>query len=160
MSHALFNDFSCQLEEMPSSRDYEFIAFGEVADEGVPGESGPGDSALLPIAPGRWFAPSPDAAVQSFLEAAIHADSGTVIDISGKWHAMTLIGSGASRLLASSIDIEAVLHNRSCAALALFDCPAIVARKPTGFSIWVHSSYAAHFVRVIQELGASLIARK
>ncbi len=152
MSHALFDDFSCQLWETPASRDYEFTAFGEWPNGGMTGHQ---SLAFLPIAPGRWFAPSADGTMQSFMEAAGDAGLGTVIDVSGKWHAVTLVGSGASRLLASTIDIEAVLQDRPCAALALFDCPTIVARNPGGFSIWVHCSYATHFVEVITQLGAT-----
>ncbi len=156
MSHALFNDFSCALEELPPARDYEFTAFSGVTGIFMPGTSSDQQfPALLPIAPGRWFAPSLEATTESLMEAASNAGSGTVIDVSGKWYAMTLVGRGASRLLASTIDIEAVLLDRPCAALTLFDCPAIVARSPLGFSIWVHSSYATHFAGVIQQLGAT-----
>ena len=79
-----------------------------------------------------------------------------MIDVSGKWEALSIAGPGATRLLACALDIEAVLQGRDCAAVTLFDCPAIVARAADGFAVWVQSSYAADFMATAAQSGATL----
>jgi len=44
-------------------------------------------------------------------------------------------------LLARSIDVAAVLTDRECAAVVLFDCPAILARRDDAFNLWIAASY-------------------
>ena len=80
------------------------------------------------------------------LEGAASAGAGSLINASGKWVPVDIEGPGAARLLASTLDIEAVLSNRDCAAVTLFDCPAVVARVTQGFRLWVQASYAAHLL--------------
>jgi hypothetical protein len=41
---------------------------------------------------------------------------------------------------------------RDCAALHLFDCPAVLSRRGGGFEVWVEASYAAAFREVLGEL--------
>ena len=112
--------------------------------------------ALLHFAPARWLAPDPAPAMRTLLDAAASAGGGTVIDVSGKWEALSIVGPGASRLLACAIDIEAVLEGRDCVAVVLFDCPAIVARAVDGFAVWVQASYAADFMATAAHSGATL----
>jgi heterotetrameric sarcosine oxidase gamma subunit len=102
--------------------------------------------ALLHFAPARWLAPAPTPELRRLLEGAAGAGAGSLIDASGKWVSVDIEGPGATRLLACTLDIEAVLSNRDCAAVTLFDCPAIVARTAQGFRLWVQASYAAHLL--------------
>lgn len=105
-----------------------------------------GRPVLLHFAPARWLVPAPHPDIAALLDAAAEAGAGVIVDVDGKWQAMELTGAGAARLLACTIDVEAVLEGRECAAVTLFDCPAILARARGGFAIWVRSSYAADFV--------------
>ena len=102
--------------------------------------------ALLHFAPARWLAPAPTPELRRLLEGAASAGAGSLINASGKWLPVDIEGPGAARLLASTLDIEAVLSNRDCAAVTLFDCPAIVVRVTQGFRLWVQASYAAHLL--------------
>jgi heterotetrameric sarcosine oxidase gamma subunit len=116
--------------------------------------------ALLHFAPGRWLAPAPDAGLGARLEAAAARGAGTLVDVSGKWVGLELSGPGAARLLAFTVDIEAVLAGRDCAAVNLLDCPAIVVRAAPGFRLWVQSSYAGHFHATARQCGEVLRARQ
>ena len=98
---------------------------------------------LLHFAPARWLAPAPDSALEELIAASCAAGTGTAIDVGGKWTAMALDGPGAARALAATIDAGAVLEARGCAAVELFDCPALLASVGQGFRIYVRSSYAA-----------------
>ncbi len=111
---------------------------------------------LLHFAPGRWLAPAADDALGARLEAAAARGAGTPVDVSGKWVGLELSGPGAARLLAFTVDIEAVLAGRECAAVNLMDCPAIVARAAPGFRLWVQSSYAGHFLATARQCGEAL----
>ena len=112
--------------------------------------------ALLHFAPGRWLAPEPTPALRALFAATASGGGGTVIDVSGKWETLSIAGPGATRLLACALDIEAVLQGRDCAAVTLFDCPAIVARAADGFAVWVQASYAADFMATAAQSGATL----
>ena len=96
----------------------------------------------LPIAPGRWLWLDPDPE-----EANAAAATGAyVVDVAGKWTAFTCGGTHARRALSTVIDVDSVLEARGCAAVALFDCPAVLARAgDDGFIVCVQSSYAASF---------------
>ena len=102
--------------------------------------------ALLHFAPARWLAPAPTPELRRLLEGAASSGAGSLINANGKWVPVDIEGPGAARLLASTLDIEAVLSNRDCAAVTLFDCPAIVVRVTQGFRLWVQASYAAHLL--------------
>ena len=86
------------------------------------------------------------------LAEAIEAGDGTSIDVEGKWNEMLLTGSEATRVLASTIDIEAVLLERGCAAVTLFDCPTIVMAVAGGYRIWIEASHAEDFTAAIGRL--------
>jgi heterotetrameric sarcosine oxidase gamma subunit len=151
-----------RLEPRPPEPMLEFAAFGfplggafVVGWPAAPGavrRDEAGRPVLLHFAPARWLVPAPHPDITALIEAATVAGAGAVVDVDGKWRAMELLGSGAARVLASSVDVEAVLDARECAAVTLFDCPAVLARRPDGFAIWVRSSYAADFVAAVERL--------
>ena len=77
---------------------------------------------------------------------------GTAVEVEGKWTALELDGPDAARLLSSSLDVAAVLESRDCAAVVLFDCPAVLAKSAQGYLIYVQSSYAADFKAAVVRL--------
>jgi heterotetrameric sarcosine oxidase gamma subunit len=149
----------CRLEPQPSESVLEFAAFGFPlggafvvgwpAPPGAVRRDGDGRPVLLHFAPARWLVPAPHPDIAALLEAATAAGAGSVIDVEGKWTAFRLVGPGAGRLLASSVDVEPLLAARDCAAVTVFDCPGVLARVPDGFAIWVRASYAADFVTAV-----------
>jgi heterotetrameric sarcosine oxidase gamma subunit len=152
----------CRLEVSSPGPMLEFAAFGfplggafvvgwPAAPGAVRHDEG-GRPVLLHFAPARWLIPAPHPDVTALVEAATAAGAGAVVDVEGKWTALGLLGPGAARLLASTVDVEALLEGRECAAVTLFDCPAVLARVPDGFAIWVRSSYAADFVAAVDGL--------
>ncbi len=156
----------CRIDHLPAARALEFAAFswptnalGEPAWPGAPGAvryDAQRRPVLLHFAPGRWLAPDPDDETRALLSAAAQAAAGVVVEVTGKWDALSIRGPGATRLLACAIDIAAVLEARDCAALTLFDCPATVARAPEGFAVWVQSSYTADLLTTAEQFLASL----
>jgi sarcosine oxidase gamma subunit len=144
---------SWRLERLAASRVLEVVALHGMPDRAVPAwplapgdvtRDGAGDPVLLHFAPGRWLA-------VDLAPAAVPA-CGTPVDVTGKWQGFRITGAGARRLLASALAIDAVLEGRQCAAVAIFDCPAVMARAPGGFVAWVQASYVAHFLAVTRGL--------
>ena len=115
-----------------------------------------GRATLLHFAPGRFLAPAPASDMVRHLEALAAAGVGALFDVSGKWRAIDLAGAGATRLLVSGIDVDAVLAHRECAALQLFDCPVVLARAAGGFGIWAQGSYATDFLGSLERIRAAL----
>ena len=113
------------------------------APPGAVQRDGAGRSALLHFAPGRFLAPAPAIEMVRHLDALAAAGVGSVFNVTGKWCALRITGADAARLLAATIDVSIVLNHRDCAAVTLFDCPAVLARAADGFDLWVQSSYAA-----------------
>jgi heterotetrameric sarcosine oxidase gamma subunit len=111
---------------------------------------GAGSAVVLHFAPGRWLAVAAALGVAPLVDAACRRGDCTVSDVSGKWHRVRAVGAAAARGLASSIDTEVVLDDRACAATTLFDCPVIIVRDATGFSIWIRSSYQAAFFAAVE----------
>ena len=155
-------DLSCKLERSPGARACEFTAYSFAAPElqeaqwpCAPGEvrfSPDGVPTLLHFAPGRWLGPTPDPDVAAMMESAVVAGVGTRVDVEGKWVAMTLSGAGAGRALASTVDIGALLADRACAAVGLFDCPALVVAHGGVYRLWIAASYAEEFEAAIGRL--------
>ena len=114
-----------------------------------------GRPVLLHFAPARWLVPTPHADIAAVVEAAVKAGAGAVVDVEGKWQAFALTGPRAARVLAATLDVEAVLEGRECAAVSLFDCPAVLASAPGGFEVWVQASYAVHFRSAVEGLRRS-----
>jgi heterotetrameric sarcosine oxidase gamma subunit len=157
---------SCRIIQRPAEEVLEFVAYAWPAHGRVSPDwpLGPGavrrdaqqQPALLHFAPGRWLAPAPAPELRRLLEGAAVAGAGSLIDAGGKWVTVDIAGAGAARLLACTLDIEAVLSIRDCAAVTLFDCPAVVARVAQDFRLWVQASYAAHLLATARECGAGL----
>lgn len=155
---------ACRLECRAEEPTLEFAAYGfplggafVVGWPAAPGavrHDAAGRPVLLHFAPARWLAPSPHSDIMALVDAAVEAGAGVAVEVDGKWRALELLGPGAARVLASTIDVEAVLDGRECAAVTLFDCPAVLARVPGGFAAWVRSSYLDHFVAMVSGLGA------
>jgi hypothetical protein len=156
----------CRLEARAAEPMLEFAAYGfplggafVVGWPAAPGgvrHDADGRPVLLHFAPARWLVPAPHPDIAALVDAATEAGAGVVVGVDGKWQAMELLGAEAARLLASTIDLEQSLEGRECAAVTLFDCPAILARIPAGFAVWVRSSYAADFVAAIAAVRARL----
>jgi heterotetrameric sarcosine oxidase gamma subunit len=107
---------------------------------------------LLHFAPRRWLIPGPSAALYQILANLALAGDGALVDVDGKWQTFRMEGDGAIRILESSVNVDGTLFGRSCAAVALFDCPAVLARDGNGFTCWVISSYAESLLRVMGRL--------
>lgn len=107
---------------------------------------------LLHFAPRRWLIPGPSAALYQSLANLALAGDGVLVDVEGKWQSFRMEGDCAIRILESSVNVDATLCRRSCAAVALFDCPAVLARDGNGFTCWVISSYAESLLSVIGRL--------
>lgn len=163
-------EFRFALTALPDGRMVEFAAFaptvpGALAALGTgaltPGSvrrGADGRPATLHFAPARWLLPAPDAELDAWLASAVAAEVGTAVEVEGKWAAMELQGADAARLLSSSIDVAAVLESRECAAVVLFDCPAVLAASARGYLIYVQSSYAADFRAAVFRLCAGAFA--
>jgi len=154
--------FNCRLERFGATTACEFVAFSAVPQQlaatawpAAPGDVRPtagGAPMLLHFAPGRWLAPNPDADVDRLIDEIVAQGVGTRVDVDGKWVAMRLTGADASRVLASTIDIRAVLAERKCAAMRLFDCPAIVMPTREGYRLWIVASGAEAFEAAVSRL--------
>jgi sarcosine oxidase gamma subunit len=105
----------------------------------------PGDIPALQIAADRWL----------ILDRQPSLPTGfAVTDVTGKWREIRLTSPSAARLLANSVDVEALLAGRDCARTALFDCPAILARLGPGYTVWVERSYEHAFNVAVQQAAA------
>ena len=105
----------------------------------------PRDTPALQIAADRWLIPD--------RQPALPADF-AVTEVTGKWREIRLTTSSAARLLANTVDVEALLAGRDCARTTLFDCPAILARLGTGYTVWVERSYEHAFNVAVQQAAA------
>jgi hypothetical protein len=156
----------CLIEHRIQRRVFEFAAFswprvgGESSDwptsAGAAIRDGDDTACLLQFAPGRVLAPDPSAATEALLDAATSQGAGNRIDVTGKWEHFFIRGPGGARLLACTVELNAVLDKRDCAAVTLFDCPGIVARCLDGFELWVQSSYARDFLATAENFRAAL----
>jgi|SRR5271170_6439628 len=111
-----------------------------------------GCAELVHFAPRRWLVPGPSVALYQILANLDLAGDGALVDVDGKWQWFRLEGDGAIRILESSVNVDATLFGRSCAAVALFDCPTVLARDGNGFDCWVMSSYAQSLLGAIGRL--------
>jgi hypothetical protein len=105
----------------------------------------PGDIRGLQIAADRWL--------MSDRKPAVPAGF-SITEVTGKWREIRLTSPSAARLLANTVDVEALLAGRDCARTTLFDCPAILARLGTGFTVWVERSYEHAFNVAVQQVAA------
>lgn len=111
-----------------------------------------GRATLLHFAPGRFLLPAPTPDLARQLDSLAQAGVGVTFDVDGKWRELTITGSGVHRLLSSGADVAAVLAHRECAALYLFDCPVVLARRADGFDVWVQASYATDFRETLDRI--------
>jgi sarcosine oxidase gamma subunit len=149
------------VQQLAPERCFEFVAPGvplktfegalPIAAGGVLRDSA-GRAELLHFAPRRWLVPGPSEPLYRQLVERDLAGDGALVDVDGKWQSFRLEGASVVRILETAVSIDAVLFNRSCAALALFDCPTIVARDGSGFDCWVMSSYAESLLTGIGRL--------
>ena len=116
-----------------------------------------GQATVLHFAPGRFLLPGPASDMVEHFEHLQEAGIGALVDVEGKWRTFTLTGSGAERALASTVDLIRVLAGRDCAALYLFDCPAVLARRSHAFDLWVEASYAATLRECLDGLRPELV---
>lgn len=157
---------TCLIEHRLQRRVLEFAAYHwpeqQDARPGWPSAAGAlardsdDDASLLHFAPGRVLAPDPSASTEALLDAAASQGMGTWIDVTGKWARYSVRGPGAARLLACALSLDVVLGNRDCAAVTIFDCPAIIATCRDGFDLWVLSSYAGDFLATAEKFRAVL----
>ena len=153
-----------RIEGTPIAKVIEFTSYGQVSYDSHAartfGDAWPlkaggvrwaadGRAALLHIAANRWLAPDPSPETLALIDAGYGANIGAAVDVSGKWHGLSLIGADADHALTACIDIGAVLGDRDCAALTVFDSPAIIGRRPDGYSLWVHASFATDCVAML-----------
>lgn len=133
-------------------RQYEFIAFGIAAAAGNP--PFPEGVAVYCHAPARWLLILPDAVDPATLDGLRQADEGVLVEVSGKYHAVPFVDEAGRRLLASTVNLEAVLPaGRDCAAVTLFDAPAVLARADGGFIAWVTASHVRDFTAAADRAG-------
>ena len=143
------NNHPLEVIEVPQRRCFELVAL-DIASAAAPQAGWPthpgavrtavsGGIEALHFAPGRWLLPDPPG---ELLAAISGWPAASLVDVEGKWQRRSLRGRHAMRLLAAGADVEAMLSGRECAALALFDCPVIVARASAAMDLWVQSSYA------------------
>jgi sarcosine oxidase gamma subunit len=150
------NDHACQMEIHDQDRVLEFAAYHWPAT-GCDAAAWPtaaggivrdatGRTGVLHFAPGRWLLPNPSYETEHWVDSAARAGLGMKSDVTGKWARFSITGPGAARLLASAIGLAAILDGRDCAAVTLFDCPAVIARSGSSFELWVQSSYSLAFL--------------
>jgi len=145
--------------ELPLESCFEFVAYpgrGISASAFGAWPAGAGETlrdaagrpTVLHFAPDRWLVPAPSPSLISHLISLERAGCGTLIDVDGKWQDLRIVAEHAQRMLARTIDVETVLADRDCAAIRLFDCPAIVARHEAAFNLWIAASFAQSFLAV------------
>jgi sarcosine oxidase gamma subunit len=148
------------LQRMLEFKTFEFPLAGTAvvalpASPGAAQRDAGGRATLLHFAAGRFLVPSPLPDIARHLGALQAAGVGAVFDVDGKWQTFQLTGRGALRVLASTIDLGQALHHRDCAALHLFDCPAVLARRAEAFDVWVEASYASAFRDCVDRAAAT-----
>jgi heterotetrameric sarcosine oxidase gamma subunit len=158
-------ELRCTLEVLPAARMVEFVFFDPFAGargaDSLPAPGGArrgadGHPVILHFAPGRYLLPDPSAELDAWVAAAAAQGAGTAVEVEGKWAAFELSGPDSARLLSCSLDVAAVLESRDCAAVVLFDCPAVLTATATGcYLVYVKASYAADFSAAIERLRAS-----
>lgn len=146
---------------------FEWLTF---ATAGLPGElvacspgavvafAREGGLALHP-APKRWVIAAPPAPLLQALQGVAAAGGGVLTEVTGKWRRVALQppANAASHVhpLAAGVALGTVLAGRDCAALWLFDVPAILVRRMPAHEVWIEASYEASFVAMLATLDVS-----
>ena len=110
---------------------YEIVAFRPAA----------APTPALQIAQDRWLV---------FNRLPAVSEDFSVTDVTGKWVEMRV---GAA-LLSNSVDVDELLAERTCARTVLFDCPAVIHRQDTGYTVWIERSYEHAFNTALQQAAA------
>jgi len=111
-----------------------------------------GRPTVLHFAPNRWLVPTPLPSLLLQLTALERSACGMLLEVEGKWQEVRIQAAHTRRILASGIDVETILKSRDCAAVVLFDCPAILARHEETFHLWIAASFAQSFIEVTAAL--------
>jgi hypothetical protein len=83
-------------------------------------------------------------------EAAVAAGTAALFDVDGKYQGFAFDGEGGRAVLASTVNLEVVVPTgRDCAAVALFDCPAVLVRTSSGYFAWVTASCVPDFTAAL-----------
>ena len=81
-------------------------------------------------------------------------------EVSGKWLRIRIPGAAQAGPvdwpLAAGFAREQLLRDRGCAALWLFDCPAIASLAGADLDLWLEASYEASFLAMLESLGFAL----
>ena len=158
------------MSALPLTSCYEFVAYPDRLVEagairGWPTRPGSvlrdekGRPVLLHFAPERWLIPAPTLTLLQELTAPERRSWGALIDVEGKWQEVRIAADCAQRILARSIDVETVLAARECAAIMLFDCPAILARHDATINLWIAASFVQSFLAVSASLPITVSVR-
>jgi hypothetical protein len=142
--------YECQITIKSDACDVEFVAYTyPLQVDGVCLPQAPGaavrdgqEPILLHVAPGRWFAPAASEGLRAQLLAL--SEYGALNEVEGKWQRFNLEGRDSTAVLAETIDIVAILKDRDCAAVHLFDCPSIVTPVIGGYAVWTRASHRLH----------------
>lgn len=87
-------------------------------------------------------------------EAAVVAGTAALFDVDGKFHGFAFDGESGRTVLATTVNLEAVLPaGRGCATVPLFDCPAVLQRTPGGYLAWLSTSHVADFTAAAERAG-------
>jgi sarcosine oxidase gamma subunit len=113
---------------------------------------GAGRAQVLHFAPRRWLVPAPAEPLYRDLADRDAAGDGALVDVEGKWKWFRLEGPQATRVLESTVNVQGLLFNRSCAAGVLFDCPTVVANDGGNFDCWVMSSYGDSVLSAMRQV--------
>jgi heterotetrameric sarcosine oxidase gamma subunit len=169
MSLTATRAWDCVLGPLPAGRAIEFVCFDALSAPAdwprTPGgmrRGALGEPEILHIAPRRWLLPDPAEGLRAQAAAAEEAQTGTAVEVEGKWTSLELRGADAARVLSSTLDVAAVLESRDCAAVVLFDCPALIAALAApvaGYRLFVKASYAAAFTAALNRAASALSDR-
>ncbi len=102
-------------------------------------------------APGRWLEWQPEGderpwAPSVLANEAMAAGTAAGFEVGGKYQRFAFEAESGRAVLATTVNLDAVLGGgRECAAVPLFDCPAILLRVANGFFVWVTTSHVADF---------------
>lgn len=109
-------------------------------------------------APGRWLRCGASALGEGTLDACVTAavagGQAAWFDVEGGYEGFHFEGDSARAALAATVNLEVVLPStRDCAAVSLFDCPAVLVRTGGSFAVWVSPSRVADFTAAAERAG-------
>jgi hypothetical protein len=117
---------------------YEVVAFRPSVQ--IPAQA---QGTALQIAADRWL-------IFNRLPPELATSDFAITDVTGKWRDVRL--DEIERILANTVDVQALLTGRSCAKTTLFDCPAILQRVNERYAVWIERSYEHAFAVAVQQV--------